>query len=348
MTEIAFGGTPISYPPDRGFPALQAAIAEYLRRQNGWSVDPSNVIITNGGTQAILVVQALLKLFAKARGGKAHLHCIAPTWMKLPINQAKILDIPYDDVPLTFRDGVWTVPPLPQFFGSAADVHIVFAVNPGNPTGRVFESSKLRAPGSYTILDITYESMLYEGEGHLNLGDMAPYAESTFIVGSLSKTFAIPGVRIGYLVTPEAFASDVADIVTAMSMGVSVPTQDYALRVLRDWRETGGSWFKPVRDELRTRADAVYTTLVDLGFELARPNAGYYAFAELPTSINGSAAEFAQRLLQRGVRIVEGDDFGARFDRFIRISFGNAKSLAALKEALGHVCETCLELREGR
>src|SRR5262249_46204636 len=154
---------------------------------------PSNVIVTNGGTQAILTAQAHLKLFAESRNGKANLHCITPTWLKLPINQAKILGIPYDEVPLVFKDGLWTIPPLPQFFGDPADVQIVFAVNTGNPTGQVYESSKLRAPNAYTILDITYESMWFEG-GHLNVSDMAPYAESTFIVGSLSKTFAIPGV----------------------------------------------------------------------------------------------------------------------------------------------------------
>ncbi|MEA2165529.1 MAG: aminotransferase [Thermoanaerobaculia bacterium] len=349
MTGIAFGGTPIAYPPDRGFLPLRVAIAEYLRRHNGWTVNPAHVIVTNGGTQAIFVAQAFVKLLAEDRGGTARLHCITPTWMKLPVNQAKILGVTYDDVPLTFENGVWTVPLLPQFFGSAADVHMVFAVNPANPIGQVFRSSELRSPGSFTILDVTYESMLYDGDGHLNLADVAPHAESTFIVGSLSKTFAVPGLRIGYLICPELLVSDATDIVTTLSMGVSVSTQEYALRVLRDWEQTGGRWFTPVRDELRARADVVYRTLIDLGFDLAAPNAGYYAFAELPPEITESASEFAKRLLRRGVRIVEGDDFGgARFDRFLRISFGNAKSLAALKQALGQVREACIEFQKGK
>jgi arginine:pyruvate transaminase len=265
--------------------------------------------------------------------------------MKLPANQAKILGIPFDCLPLTFTGGAWVVPPMPSF-GSGTDFHMLFAVNPANPIGQIFASAELRCHESFTILDVTYESMVFDGDGHLNLSHVAMHAESTFIVGSLSKTFAVPGLRIGFLVLPPSLAADGADVLTALSMGVSVQTQDFALCVLRDWRRTGGSWFRPVRDELRTRAGVVYETLIDLGFQLARPNAGYYAFASLPAYIPGSAMEFAQRLLRRGVRIVEGDDFGGpQFDRFIRVSFGNTKSLSALRDALGEIRAACIEVQ---
>src|SRR6185295_17790067 len=172
----------------------------YLRRHNHLEVDAEHVIVTVGGTQAIFISQAVGKLLATARGGTARLHCITPTWMKLPANQARILGVPYDDVPLTFVNGVWSVPPMPTFPGTSDDVHMLFVVNPANPISQVFASSAFPSAGSLKLLDVTYEAMLYDGEGHLDLSDINAELESTFIIGSMSKTFAIMGLRIGFVV----------------------------------------------------------------------------------------------------------------------------------------------------
>jgi aspartate/methionine/tyrosine aminotransferase len=345
MTELRqfqFGGRPVDYPPAPGFKTLRCAIAAYLQRQNSLSVDPSRIIVTIGATQAILVALGTLKLAARLQGGALQVHFLTPTWNVLPRNQARMLDVTCDDVPSTLTDGVWTIPALPDFHrAGGADVHVVFGANPGNPTGRLTSLDSLRSPESFCLLDITYESMLYEGEGHLDLAPLAVHAPSTFVVGSLSKTFAIPGVRVGYLVSPPSFASDCADVLNSFTMGVSVLDQAYALSALESW-QASSSWFRAVRDELRTRANVVFTTLRDLGFALARPNAAYYAFGQLPDYVEGSAAEFSQRLLARGVRLVPGDDFGgAPFRRFIRVSFGNEISLAALRLALHEIGEEC-------
>lgn len=340
----------IEYPPASGYLPLRVRIAEYFERYNHLEIDPSAVLVTPGGTTAIFVAIALLKLAAAARRGSLHLHCLTPTWQVLPLNQARILGVESDDLPLSFRNDMWTSPsPAAASCVSDRDIDVVLGAVPGNPIGRVLPLDWLRVQGAYTIVDATYEAMLYHGSGHLDLGDLAHYRASTFIVGSFSKTFAIPGFRIGFLISPKSFSANGVDVLTALTMGVSVPVQNFALRSLDSWLDSSGAWFRPVRDELRARAGLVFRTLTELGFKLEEPNAGYYCFAQLPSFISGSGAEFADRLLCRGVRIVSGDDFGgATFERFVRISFGNSPSIVALKDALASVQKECRASQRAR
>jgi aspartate aminotransferase len=244
------------------------------------------------------------------------------------------------EVPSVFTGSEWQInrPSLSSLVLQRT-LDVLFVVNPSNPTGSIVAEGSAAFPALFgqtvpCILDITYDAMVY--------GPSQPFVPADcghhFIVGSLSKTFAIPGIRVGFLVAPHWARETCAQIVEATTMGVSSLSQEYAVNSLEDWLQTGGAWFKPVMTELQARRDLTVHALGRAGFSYAIPRAGYYVFAQLPGAWAGQAVDFC-RALQRtaGVEVVPGTDFGADYGSFVRISFANPRTRAKLADSLGRI-----------
>jgi aspartate aminotransferase len=215
---------------------------------------------------------------------------------------------------------------------------LVLVNSPSNPSGAVLEREEFekifeltRRRGIYLVTDECYGRFLYRGEP-FSIASMAGAKETVLVAGSLSKTYAMTGWRIGFVLAPES-------IVTAMgklqSHSTSNPTsiaQKAAVEALLGPQESVGVMLA----EYRKRRDFVVERLRAIpGVECSEPHGAFYAYPNVGVAIgrNGIAdtLAFSERLLSEAhVAVVPGEAFGT--DRHVRISY--AASMTELTRGL--------------
>ncbi len=221
---------------------------------------------------------------------------------------------------------------LDDFEKKVTSCRIVLINSPSNPTGRIESIDTLKEieritqkHGVYIISDEVYKDLIYERENYLIQG------KNVITVNSFSKTYAMCGVRVGYLWSPnQKLVDSMIEIKTHASMNTNLVGQDMALRAMGAPRsyidEQLAVWFK--------RRELIYTGLRNLGFELWTPEGAFYVLpkAERPR-------ELVSRLyLDHGVITYLGEWFGAP-DR-IRLSY--ALDEAEIEEGLYRIGK-CLD-----
>ncbi len=226
---------------------------------------------------------------------------------------------------------------MEDFKEKVAGCRIVLINSPSNPTGRVESIETLKEIekitqelGIYIISDEVYKDLIYERENYLIKGD------NVITVNSFSKTYAMCGVRVGYLWSPnQTIVNSVIEIKTHTSMNTNLVGQDMALRAMRVPRSY-------IDDQLkiwRRRRDLMYAGLTSLGMELWKPEGAFYVLPKVPRP-----EELVTRLyLEHKVITYLGEWFGA--PGRIRLSY--ALDEAEIEKGLEHI-GICLREMEGR
>ena len=205
---------------------------------------------------------------------------------------------------------------------------------PHNPTGAITSQSDMAAIGEiarahdlWIIADEVYAQLIYEGE-HISPWTLQELQERTLAISSLSKSHAMTGWRLGWVVAPRRVATHLAELSMAMLYGLPAFLQDagsFALtNVLVEVAE--------MKEAYRARRDCLYSALKTVpGLICHKPPGGMFVMAEIrATGLTGEA--FAQRLLDDyGVSVLSGDAFGTSTQGFVRISL--AEPDARLAEA---------------
>ena len=206
--------------------------------------------------------------------------------------------------------------------------------SPSNPTGRVEaietlkEIEKVTAElGIYVISDEVYKDLIYERENYQIKGD------HVITINSFSKTYAMCGVRIGYLwSSDQKIADDVIDLKTHTSMNTNLVAQDMALRAMSAPKE----YVTDQKNIWKERRDLIYKGFSDLGFELWKPEGAFYIFPKCK-----NAREFITTLYSEYKVIAYlGEWFGA--PDHIRLSYALdnkeiEEGLSRIKEAMKKV-----------
>ena len=151
--------------------------------------------------------------------------------------------------------------------------------SPSNPTGRVEDIETLREIekiakklGIYIISDEVYKDLIYERENYLVKG------EKVITVNSFSKTYAMCGARVGYLWSRDQdFVDKIIGMKTHTSMNTSLVSQDMALQALKTPKSYAAEQLKI----WRRRRDLIYDGLLDLGFDLWRPEGAFYVLPKV-------------------------------------------------------------------
>jgi aspartate aminotransferase/aminotransferase len=194
---------------------------------------------------------------------------------------------------------------------------------PANPTGAVFPVEIVRAIGAiasetgvYIISDEIYEDIVFEGAKHESFIRHTP-EDRLFIVSGASKSYAMTGWRIGWLICPPdavTVAEKLQEPVVSCAPTPSQVAAEAALKGPQDCVETGRRLFQK-------RRDIFLDILGPDGLAAGNPQGAFYGLVNL-TKSNGSALEFARSLLlERGVAVVPGDTFGPSTARMVRIAF---------------------------
>ncbi|WP_261163787.1 pyridoxal phosphate-dependent aminotransferase [Microbacterium sp. Marseille-Q6965] len=306
-----------NYASNGGLPALRRAIVDKLARENGIAVDIEQVWVTVGGTQAL--AQAFTLTLAEGD------EILVPdpgytTFAMYPRAQGAV-PVPY---PLRAEHGF--TPYLSELEPLVtARTRAIVVNSPSNPLGVVFSREVLTeiirfaaAHDLWIISDEVYEHFTWDGP-HLSLAAVAAdlgEVGRVLSVFSTSKSHAMTGARVGWLVTPPGLADTMRALQEAMIACVAMPEQYAAIAALT------GPMEHVERARARYRAAIVAATaqLDDLGFRYHRPQGAFYLWIDLSHATGGDVASWAQRfLLTEQVAVAPGSAFGRGGEGWIRI-----------------------------
>ena len=324
------------YGPAAGDPELRAAVAEKLSSGNGIATSPEQVLITNGGKQAIYnLFQVLLN-----PGDEVLLP--APYWLSYP-EMAALAGAKVKLIPTQAGEGFRL--DLTAVEAAISPRSRLLVLNsPGNPTGRVMERQELegvaelvrRHPQLLVMSDEIYEFLLAEGEQHHSFAAIAPdLADRCFTVNGFAKGWAMTGWRLGYLAGHQDVIKAAAALQSQSTSNVCSFAQRGALAAIQGPRDCVSA----MAESYNRRRQLLTEGLQGIeGITLVEPRGAFYAFPQLPESAGGSM-DFCRRALeQAGLAVVPGLAFGN--DRCIRLSCAVSREtirdgLSRLSQLLG-------------
>ena len=323
LAEAAGSPDAARYGPIAGDDALREAYAAHLGDIYGGDVSARDVAITAGCNQAYFVVMAAI-----AQQGDA---VLLPTpWY---FNHSMTLDmLGIEPRPLPCRAQSGFVPD-PDDAEALIDerVRAIVLVTPNNPTGAVYPAEVIRRfhdlcqrRGLWLVLDETYRDFLPAGQDRLHdLPEGGAWPENLVQLYSFSKSFAVPGHRLGAVAAPAAFHAELSKVMDCVQICASRAGQaavTWGLGALTDWREAN-------RAEMNERADAVRAAFARLpGWRLEALGA-YFAYVRHPFG-STSAWEVARHLAEdHGLMCLPGSAFAGE-EGHLRIAFANVDAAA--------------------
>lgn len=311
-----------NYSPNGGMAPLRAAIVEKLAVQNRIQVDVEQVWVTMGATQGL---HQAMRLLLAARD---EILVPDPGYTTFTMN-ARMLEA--EPVPYTLRPEHGFAPDLEELERLVTDRTRAIIINsPSNPLGTVLGEPQLRTLLDFAkrhdlwiISDEVYEYFTY-GQPHLSIASLDD-DDRVFSVFSLSKTYAMTGVRVGYLVTPPGLTAIMRTVQEASISCVSMPSQYAAIAAITgDHQHVADS-----REHYRDNLEAACALLDERGIRYLRPGGAFYLWVDVQHASGGDVAGWAERfLLHQRVAVAPGSAFGRSGEGWIRIC------LAARREDL--------------
>ncbi|MGA8542966.1 MAG: pyridoxal phosphate-dependent aminotransferase [Thermoplasmata archaeon] len=302
------------YGPSAGLAALRDKVAEQYRDRSPHT-GRENVIITGSGSEALMV--AALALYDPGDevlvpnpgfvlyGPDARLMGAVPVPYSLPSRQRYLPDLDELERLVTRR------------------TKAIVVNSPSNPTGGVFPSAVVDKIVAFAerhdltiVSDEVYEEIVYDGE----FASFWGRTDRAVIVNSFSKTLAMTGWRIGFLVAPRSLALDLNKMHYHVMACPPTPAQVAVLAGLSD----GSKAIRAMVREFRARRDLVVRFLNRIpGLEVVPPAGAFYAFPRFQWP--KSSADVATALLRRGVITTPGDAFGSLGQSHLRLSFAASR-----------------------
>ena len=319
------------YGPAAGDPELRDAIADKLTRHNGIPSTAANVLVTNGGKQAIF------NLFQVVLNPGDQVLIPAPFWLSYP-EMARLAGAEPVVVPSSAEQGFKL--DLRALEAAITPQTRLLVINtPSNPTGRVSDRDELEAvaaivrrhPQLLVMSDEIYEYLLEEGETHHSFAAVAPdLADRTFVVNGFAKGWAMTGWRLGYLAGSPDVIKAAAALQSQSTSNVCSFAQRGALAALLGSHECVTAMAASYNSRRRLLVEGLQA--ID-GLTLAVPRGAFYAFPQLPHHLSDSLSFCETALEQEGLALVPGAAFGD--DRCVRLSC--AVSHETIKDGLGRM-----------
>lgn len=330
------------YPPVAGFPDLRKAICEKLKRENGLSYEPAQIIVSTGAKQS--VINAVLSIVNP--GDEVLLP--APYWVSY-CEMVRFAGGTPIEIATTIQSDFKVNPDQLKKYITPRTRLIMFS-SPCNPSGSVYTREELKAitnllaeyPNIYIISDEIYEHINFIGK-HESIAQFESLKDRTIIINGLSKSFAMTGWRLGYSASPLAIAQASIKLQGLFTSGANAVTQMAAITALNsDLSET-----KKMNDIFRHRRDLLIKLLsVIPNMKLNTPQGAFYVFPDVSAYFGKAfegktiktSADLCEYLLDTAhVALVSGEGFGDA--NCIRISYAASeekltKAVERIKNAL--------------
>jgi aspartate aminotransferase len=307
------------YAPNAGLPELREALAEKIVRRNGYEARPEQVVVTQGGIQALyLVLRALLE-----PGDEVLLP--NPAWpnfrMIAHLLGARVLSYPLvaegDFLP-RLEDLERLVTPRTR---------AILVNSPSNPLGTVLPRELVetllafaRRRNLWFISDEVYDEVVFD-DIFVSAGSVADASDRLVSVYSFSKVYAMTGWRVGYLVAP----SDMAKLLTGMQEPiiscVNTPAQMAALAALTGPQDV----VRKMCEAYRARRDELLEILDRGGLPSSRPSGAFYVWTDI-SEASLPSMYFARSLIEREhVAVAPGSAFGELGENYVRLSLASSR-----------------------
>lgn len=308
------------YVSNAGIPALRKAIAEKYSKMVGDDYSQDNVMIAIGGMEAIF-----LALLATVNPGDEVL--IPDPGYPNYQGQTVILGANAINVPIHEKNG---------FNIQAKDIEAAITErtkalilnSPSNPLGSVLSREELAEIAKvvekydlFVISDEVYEEIIYDGHRHHSISQFPEIRENVLVVNSLSKTYAMTGWRIGYVLGSEKIIQAMPKIQEGIASCVSPFIQDAALEAIR----SSGESVKFMQKEYSRKRHIVIEEINKIrGLEYKGSPGSFYAFVNIKGT-GMTSQEFAEKLVvEEQVLVVPGSAFGAMGEGYVRIVFAGS------------------------
>ncbi len=313
------------YTAAAGLPVLRQAIAAKTARDSGWDIDPAQVIVTNGGKQA--VYQAFQVLLDP--GDEVLLP--APYWTSYPEAIQLADGVPVEVFAGADQGYKVTVEQLEA--ARTERTKVLLFVSPSNPTGAVYTPEETRAIGEWAdanglwvVADEIYQNLVYDGVRAVSIVEAVPaLTDRAILVNGVAKTYAMTGWRLGWMMGPADIIKGASNLQSHLCSNVNNIAQLAAAAALNGPQE-------PV-EEMRLAFDRRRKLIIDElnkvpGFNCPTPEGAFYAYVDvreaLGREIRGvtptSSLELADLILdQAEVAAVPGEAFGP--SGYLRFSY---------------------------
>ncbi len=305
-----------SYTSNLGIPELREALCKKFARENNFKVEPDEVIVTSGASEALhLALQAFVE-----KGDEV---MIPDPGFVSYVALIKLAGGEAVGVPL---DEKLELKPEKVNEGITSKTKVLILNSPSNPTGSVMKEEDVKAlteiaeDNNITIIsDEVYEHFIYEGE-HVS---PAQFSDNVITVNAVSKTYAMPGWRIGYAAARKDIIEQMLKVHQYIQACACSISQKAALAAIEGPQDCVGE----MRESFSARRDFLLDGLREIGIKCVKPRGAFYAFPEVEDE------DAALKLLEKGVIVVPGTAFGIHGRGHIRISY--ATSAENLRKALG-------------
>ncbi|HEX3932449.1 MAG TPA: pyridoxal phosphate-dependent aminotransferase [Nocardioides sp.] len=313
------------YTPAGGLPELRQAIAEKTLRDSGYAVQAAQVVVTNGGKQAIY------EAFATMLDPGDEVIVPAPYWTTYPeaIQLAGGTAVPV--VADETQDYKVTVDQLEA--ARTESTKVLLFVSPSNPTGAVYTADEIRAIGRWVedhglwvLTDEIYEHLVYDGVDTGSMPVLCPgLADYTVVVNGVAKTYAMTGWRVGWMIAPADLAKAATNLQSHATSNVSNVAQRAALAAV--------SGDLAAVAEMKGAFDRRRQTIVSMlgeieGVVCPMPEGAFYAYPSVRGLLGRrygdrvitSSADLAEYILEQAeVAVVPGEAFGT--PGYLRLSY---------------------------
>ncbi|PYY36258.1 aspartate aminotransferase [Curtobacterium sp. MCJR17_055] len=313
------------YTPATGLPELKRAIADKTARVSGVTVDPAQVIVTNGGKQA--VYQAFQTVVDE--GDEVLLP--APYWTTYPEAVRLAGGVPVDVFAGSDQGYLVTVEQLEA--ARTPRTKALLFCSPSNPTGAVYSAEQTRAIGEWAlehgiwvISDEIYQDLVYDGIRFSGVLEQVPaLADTTILVNGVAKTYAMTGWRVGWMIGPADAVKAASNLQSHLSSNVSNVSQRAAIAALTGPQEP----VTAMRDAFDRRRKAIVAGLNAIpGFVTPEPEGAFYVYPDVTALLGREWAgstptttlELADLVLEHAeVAVVPGEAFGP--SGYLRLSY---------------------------
>ena len=313
------------YTPAGGLPALKAAIASKTARDSGWAVNASQVLVTNGGKQAVYAA------FATILDPGDEVLLPAPYWTTYPEAIKLAGGVPVDVV--TTEDQGYRVTVEQLEAARTPRTKALVWCSPSNPTGAVASPAEVEAVGRWAVehgiwvvADEIYEHLVYGDAVHASMPVVVPeLADTCIVVNGVAKTYAMTGWRVGWLIGPADVVTGATNLQSHATSNVANVSQRAALQAVAG----DLSAVAEMRAAFDRRRQLMVRLLNDIpGITCPEPQGAFYCYpsvkALLGKTLRGrvvtSSTELAEVVLdEAGVAVVPGEAFGT--PGYFRLSY---------------------------
>lgn len=309
------------YAPAAGTPNFRQSVADKYTRQFGKTYTQDNVCASLGGVEGVM-----MSLMAIINPGDEVI-IPDPSYTCYP-GQVELLGGKVVRVPLYEEDGFTLTPQTLQKYITPKTKAVILNY-PNNPVGAMLTMDKANALAKviaehklYVISDEVYEAIVFDGREHLSLAQVDLIADQVIVVNSLSKTYAMTGWRIGYVLANEQVIANIAKMQEPLAACLPTFILEAGAEALNGPQDA----VHAMREEYAARRELLVKGLSTIdGLKVFQPEGSFCTFVGIK-DLGLSSDTFAKRLISEGgVLTCGGNVFGKMGEGYLRVCFANSQ-----------------------